>query len=376
MRILSFISLVLIFTSLITHTAWAQGGVEFYSAKVPVLSQGVAERKRAASEGLKQVILRVSGSQQAVYSERLFDVIDSALNYVDQFQYMPLSDEELNDSRLSQYKEAIKLRFSPRVVEKILRDAEQRFWPINRPKTLVWLVEDNVDYGRQLVNQDNEPLITSALGKASEERGLPLMYPLLDLDDNIALPAEKAWALDEEAIRAASERYAADVILVGRYTRTSTGQVRSTWQYFHAGFSRVYDNESAMQTPQEEVLFGKQALYPLADFLAEKYSILPRADQGQGVVLEVSGISSFAAYRRTLSYLEGLAAVKDVHVSVVSPGVLLLNLNTDTDLIRLESTFELDHKLVKVVDAESEIPVWQRLPEGTLMNPLKYSWSR
>ncbi len=342
---------------------------DYYSAMIPVTSQSATERKRAASIGLKEVLIRVSGSQNVLLNERLFGAIESAIGYVDQFQYQEIEVDE--QSTLVDFNQEIILQFSPTVIEKLLRDAQQRFWPINRPKTLVWLVEDNIDYGRQLLNQDNAPEMVDLLKSIGWERGLSLSFPFLDLDDNIALPAERAWRFDEQAIIEASKRYDADVILIGRYLTTSRGEIRSTWQYWHGQENRIYDYDSLLEQEEQKVLFARQVLYPLADFLAEKYSILPRSTAEIGVVMLLDGIDSFADYRQSLDYLDGLAAVESVKVTSIKMGSMLLVLNTDTALTRIQNTLEL-HK--KLQDQNLGQTGWNVDPLGSFENPLRYRW--
>ena len=371
------LSLVCIFSA---GKGWASNEKDYYSAKVPVSSQSAIERQRAATVGLREVLLRVSGSQDIFLSGKLTVPLKEALRYIEQFKY-EANDEaptQPDSEAAEQYKQVVQLVFSASVIEQILRDAELRFWPINnRPKTLVWLVEDSFEYGKQLLNQENDVEITHLLEQASWERGLPIYYPFLDLDDHIALPAEKAWSLDEAAIKEASSRYNADVILVGRYTRTSRGQILSSWQYFHFDDTRVYDNRAQSTKAQELTLFGRRALYPLADFLADKYSIVPRIEKSQGVLMTLNGINNYRAYREAMNYLEGLAAVKSVGVSEVRSDSVLLNLNTDMPVARLANTIELDKRLHESESQfGSDVPVWQRAEKGSHDNPLVYTWSK
>ena len=353
-----------------THTVSAFELSEYYSAKVLVSSQSRQERQRAASEGLKDVLLRISGSQDVLLNERLFGALDAAISYVDQFQYRPIEAEEGIDG---DFLEEITLSFSPRVIDKLLRDAKQRFWPVNRPKTLVWLVEDNIEYGRQLLNEQNDLNILPSLKDIAWERGVPLVFPFLDLDDNIALPAEKAWRFDEQAIREASERYDADVILIGRYLVTSRGAIRSTWQYMHGDTTRIYDYDAqSVENGQMENL-ARQVLYPLADYLAGKYSIQPRSASEYGLVMLLEGINSFGDYRQALDYLNGLAAIESVKLTSIKQGSMLLTLNTETGIERLQNTFELDKKMRS--NSQEKATAWHPYPLGSRDNPIQYFWN-
>ena len=347
---------------------------DLFSVEVPVKSQSAAERRRAASEGLRKVLLRISGSQEAVYSEQLFEKIEAAEKYVQQFQYLKLDDaEQLED----EYKVKIRLEFSQIFVERLIREGGFRYWPVDRPKTLVWLVEDNIDSGKQLLNIDNESTITQSLFNAARERGVPLAFPVLDLEDNIALSAQKVWNLDEQSILAASERYDVDVILVGRFIRTFDGRVKATWLFYHNDESQIYDVTRGTESPEQLRTLGREAVYPLANFLANKYAIAPSTSDSAGAHLVLRGIDNYSSYRSVLNYLEKLAVINDVKLVEVEKDSLHIVLEVDVDVNRLESTFQLEKKMRPTLNQNTQdIPAWQLGRKGSAENPLYYVWSQ
>ncbi|WP_086933251.1 DUF2066 domain-containing protein [Agarilytica rhodophyticola] len=373
MRVVTQLLLLICLVMSLFVRAYAQTKMDYFSAKVPVKTQTAQERRSAARNALLQVLLRMSGSEQTVEDIRIREQARKALSYVEQFQYQPLKDESLLELG---YRELVSLTFSGEVVKKILADAQQPFWSASRPSTLVWLVEDSPEYGKQLINQQSDVEILQALDKAAEQRGLPLSFPLLDLDDQLALSAEDVWDINEEAIREASKRYSADTILVGRYSKTSRGRVLASWQFFHGDTARSYDSRVALdENGHLDPVIGVEALYPLADFLAKRYANQPQLEAGGRLVVQVSDIDNFAQYRRSLSYLGGLAAVSKVQIVAVRQDTLLLFLESQAGVERFVSILNLDNKLRIKPDNNDLLPAWQRAPQGTLENPLKFSWS-
>lgn len=355
------------------NMAQAQQDIEYFHAQVPVSSQDSKTRRAAAKEGLESVIVRVSGSAQALGAEGVKEKLKNAIAYVEQFRYLPLHDEAL----LEQGKrELLSLSFSPEVVKRILLEAKQPYWPINRPKTLVWLVEDSPEDGRQLVNNQSSATVIEALQGAAKKRGLPLVFPLLDLDDQVALDPDDVWEFDEESLRIASERYNADVILVGRYSTTSRGEIWSTWQFFHTDVARVYDSRADMSAEDAIAILGEEALNPLADFLAGRYAIIPTLESQAKLVMQVDNIQGFGDYYTVLAYLKRLAAIARVELVSIRQDTVLLYLDAESSADKLVSVLALDGKLRprEVVSATNEIPVWQQMPLGSFENPLNYSW--
>ncbi len=354
----------------LSSLSFAQG--DYYQGTVPVKSQQAKERRSATEDALLQVLVRMSGSLDPQYDDQILQRLSRASNYVEQFQYQALESETLKDEG---YRELLTLSFSAGAVRKILGDANMPFWSENRPSTLIWLAEDNVEFGKQLLNQASDSPIVASLVDAGQSRGLPILFPVLDLEDRIALSADDVWSVDEAKLVEASARYGADVILVGRYSQTSRGEVWSIWQFFHAGASQSYDSRVTLDDPKSSAILGEDALFPLADFLAERYAILSRGEDSGRLVVEVDGVSDFRAFRKSLDYLEGLAGVSALQVAEVKDDGLLLYLESEASIDKLMSTINLDSKLVVVADAENALPEWQRGPKGSVENPLQFRWA-
>lgn len=359
---------LLVFSS----TMAAQTEINYFSAEVPVKSQDSKERKSAASEGLREVLIRVSGSPGVLASGELDKKINGAISYVEQFQYLPLEDEALIKGG---YRERISLKFSPSVVERLLYETRLPYWPVNRPKTVVWLAEDSPEEGRQLVNKNIPSPMVESLLRTAYQRGLPLVFPLLDLDDQLALSADDVWVFDEEKVKEASERYQADAILVGRYSTTSRGEIWATWQFFHAGTTRTYDNRSDLKDEDALVKLGDQALSPLADFLAARYSVVPTMETQARLVMQLSSIESFGDYYTALAYLDKMAAIADVDLVGIRQDTMLLYLDAESQVGKLMDVLALDGRMKPVVNEVSgPVPVWQQMPLGSFENPLNYQW--
>lgn len=305
----------------------------FFSASVPVASQSANERERAATEGLREVLVRVSGVTQLDDYAALAEIQRRASRYIEQFHY-----EVVRDGGVTQ--EHLVMSFSASAVENALRQAGLPFWPINRPSVLVWLVEDDVSEGKRLINDTSGPVVQGLL-HAAQKRGLPLRFPLLDLEDQLAIGAEQIWNLDETAILEASLRYAADTVLVGRYTRTfSTGEWWTTWQFFHKGQGRLYDLRQADPT-----LVGQQALDPLADYLAQLYALRSSAEGAGQLYVQVGPVGDFGTYRKTLDYLDRLAVVTSSNLLAVTGDTLLLSLQLNGTQDQLLNALSLDRKM-------------------------------
>ncbi len=358
------ISLLLICSlgSLVSDSVFASA---IFEATVPVESQSANERSRAARAGMRTVLLRIAGSQDVLASPVIRDGVGQARRYIEQYRYTTLDEaDEVNEGP----QQAIVISFTQSLLTELLQDAQVPYWPLNRPTVLVWLVEDSAD-GRNLVNDPESPLLSSIFDVA-KQRGLGLKLPLLDLDDQLALSGDQVWDLDEAALFAASERYAASTLLIGRYSQTSGGDWFTSWQFFHRGESQFTDMRS--DDPEQ---IAAIAINPLADYLAQRYSVLAGDTHASGIVIRVDGIGGFEHYRGILNYLDKVVLIEDHEILHVKQDALYISLQINGEIEQLRNALSLDRRLMSDDFSEAEsIPQWALSSLGTFENPLRYRW--
>ncbi|MBT5230139.1 MAG: DUF2066 domain-containing protein, partial [Methylococcales bacterium] len=172
---------------------------ELYQAAVGVIDQQSGSRANAIQKAFKQVLIRASGTT----------VIQSALlkpaqEYVEQYRY------QVNPS-LPEEKQ-LWVKFDALMVKQYLQDNGLQQWSDLRPSTLIWLAVDE-DGQRSLVNQG---LYTDVLVQSGTERGLPFLFPIMDLEDQTKVLFADVWGDFEETVKQGSVRYDADAVVVVR----------------------------------------------------------------------------------------------------------------------------------------------------------------
>ena len=341
--------------------------IDYFAAEIPVSSQSREAQAEAARSGLLDVLVRVSGSEEVRENEFILERSKNALSFVSQFQFSNVDDIELEAEG---YSHLLQLKYSGRLLRKLLTEAQLPVWSTNRPRTLVWIVEDNLEQGKQMLTYDSSSPLFAGLKEAVEYRGLPLDYPLLDFEDQLSLGAEKLWLLDEQAILNASERYGADSILVGKYSQMSSGYVLSSWQFFHRGKTSSYDLRA--ENIQE---IGYESILPLADFLASQYSY--SAADSEYFSLSIQNVATFADYRGLVKTLKSLDTISEVKVDRVEGDLIALRLKSEASLDQVMTQLDLGRKLLMIdTSAHLNVPEWELAERGSPQNPLSYRWQR
>ncbi|NNF40628.1 MAG: DUF2066 domain-containing protein [Woeseiaceae bacterium] len=273
-----------------------------YTADVPVNSEAQDPRKDAYERALAKVLLRVSGPGLRNNAATIAELFGDPASYVMQYR------RGANDT--------LWVSFDGQAIERTLREAGQSVWGAERPLTLVWLAVDWGQGNREIIAADdrdrseqesrsidrNKQLRQRVL-EIAEQRGLPLVFPLLDTQDLQGVTFSDIWGGFDDRVIAASQRYDADSILIGRI-RASSGR-RENWTYFFNGVDRSWNG------PPETVV-GQ-----VADLLASEFAVGGDAPAST-VALAISGVATLADYGSLQKLLAGVSLIESVVTTSVS----------------------------------------------------------
>jgi hypothetical protein len=303
--------------SVLVGAAGARAGeVEgLYEAQVPVTSQREAERQSAVRAAFQQVLVKVTGDRSAATQQRLQSLVQSPLKYVQQYRYRPLppgfappaAAAEADAGRPAQL---LWVRFDAQAVDQLLQQVNEPVWGRARPATLVWLAVEEPG-GRYLVGGDARRDLLGELDAQAQARGIPLLFPLLDLEDQRRVGFADVWGGFERELRAASVRYDPGAVLVGRVHRESGGWSGRWSLYQDTG---VEHWQSGARERGEVLVAGVDGA---ADRLASRFARALSADAALPVDLLVMDIERVEEYGRAMKYLRSLESVGGLAVTRV-----------------------------------------------------------
>jgi hypothetical protein len=220
----------------------------------------------------------------------------------------------------------------------------------------VWVVQEPFGQPQDFVSREINADLYRHLDALFEKRGMPVIYPVQDLEDQLALPIEAAWALQTETITQASARYKTDFWLLLRCYETSAHTWRIAWVMGEK--EQVYlDNLDANSLDDALSAIGNGAV----DRIVTAYAYVPSLRTGT-LDLDVSGVNSFAAYSQLLDALKGMSQVRGVVVKAVKGSDLQIELNLEGDEKPFLESLALNNQLI--LPAETALPG----------QPLKLQW--
>lgn len=287
-------------------------------------------RDAAVDLAMRRLLVRITGEREPERDPELESLIDDAAQYV--------ASVAVGFDR-----ERTRVEFYPSQVDRALGALNRPVWGPERPLTLMWIAIDGGDGERVLLSADSvdaagvspemaeqADAVREELRRVADERGLPNALPLLDLEDLASVAFADVWGGFVEPVRAASARYGADAILIGRVRLNAFGN-SVQWILVRGDERRTFAGT--------EVADG---LHWLADTYAEDFRVIGGA---RTVRLVVRGVSTYADYGRVMSYLEGLSALQQIDVEGYENGLLSLRASARGDVGLLERMLGLGRVL-------------------------------
>ena len=325
-RPLAGLALLLSLLPLLGH---AVTGQDLFEAEVPVSSQQPAERATAMQQALGDVLVRVTGQRELLQQASVRSLVGSVDSYVQQYRYFTVPGRTPPQLML-------RVRFDGEAVRQALRQQGIAFWgDAERPDTLVWLAVE--DRGRRsIVAARDGSEAWQQLELVSRQRGIPLLFPLMDLEDQSRVRFSDLWGGFFDDALAASARYNPQAILIGRLNRSRSGSWVARWNLQVAGTPTAWTNSDIRLAG----VLGA-GIDNVADNLASRLAVRDTGGQADVVSIRVDDIRTLAAYARVNDYLESLTTVRNLQVQEVSPTSVQYALQLNGSLQGLTQTIAI-----------------------------------
>ena len=310
----------------------------FYEAEVEVADQSAATRRKAARVGLRQVLIRLSGTAPLPAEPVLREALSQPERYYD--RYLVVADDRL------------KLFFTPSALLELIDRAKLPLWPLRRPPAIAWLaLEAN---GVREIVRGGHPLAIELVAEA-RRRGFEARLPLMDLRDQLRVQPAVVWGRSSLVLAEASRRYGAEAVLIGRLWQDAGGGWSGEYAYWQDGdeFTQQVDGLDFIRT-------GAAGANFLANAMASRDALPWRVNEPRSLV--VAGIASPLHYGGLLRYLAGLEYLKSVAVIGLDQDRLDIELTSRAETDRLVALLEAGGRLVGPPPGE---PVNQLAWRGT-----------
>ncbi|MFT5445817.1 MAG: hypothetical protein ACI9DC_000978 [Gammaproteobacteria bacterium] len=318
-----------------------------YEGQVLVSSEDEVERLDAQGRALRQVLGKLSGMASPAGT-----LVDAAVadpqRFLQQFSYRRSDDPEASL--------LLWASFEASAVDALVRDAQLPVWSAQRPSLLVWIAVATPQSIELLAPDSVAPdeQILPAINRRAWERGIPVTYPLLDLEDRVRIQSADLWQLERDKIMQASARYGSGAVLVGRVAADGTGAWRARWALFESGGESQWTTQGLSASAAVP-----GAVDEVADRLSARYAVLDAGEQtnGNAITVQIVDVRTLGDYARALDYLQGLDQVSGLVFRAARNNELRLSMQVRggregltrvaafSDVLRVESIQQEDETL-------------------------------
>lgn len=308
-----------------------------FKIEMPVKDQSAGERTRVAQIGLLTVLSRVTGLTSVPRVAEIGAALNNTPALYNEFAFYNRQGAEGRSELM------LEINYQPAQILSLTRAAQLPLWWTQRPVVMVWLAIDE-NGRRDIISADSAHPLREALVEAARTRGLELVFPVMDLTDQLAVSAADVWGRVAGSLNDAAKRYDADIVWTGRL-RTSLAALRGLdvqgdWSFWLYG--RTYTDR--IQGTQYPVV-AEQSVGQLVSGLVEQFSVPAR--QPVRRLLRMSGLDAPASYMAMMQHLESLDFLSDVQVVSVQGETLTLTVATSADAQQLSRLLTTSAQLTR-----------------------------
>lgn len=319
----------------VTHAAVQVEGL--YEIEIPVTSQGRSERKRALRRGLADIFTRLTGSQGLEQFGQMLNVLDRAARYVEQYRYHKRAVTDTGSGQKPEW--TLWVRFNRKAIQKLLQDQELPLWGSSRPETLVWLAVEDKGQRYILGNDTDNPYYHSIVTQANR-RAVPILFPLMDLEDQQKVGVADVWGEFTEPVRDASIRYATENVLIGKLFPVRDGGWESSWVLISSAGEQHWSGQG--EEIGQAIATGFDGL---ADIMISRYA-LKGSRLTASYKLKITHIDSLQDYAKTNKYLSSVSQITRFQPDTISQGYVLYSIDLRGTVDALRQVFALEQILV------------------------------
>ncbi|USD49296.1 DUF2066 domain-containing protein [Vibrio sp. SCSIO 43153] len=323
--------------------------VDVYRAEVAIDSNQKDGESLARQQGMKDVIVRATGSQSSINNPVIQKAVGSSARYISQLSYGQLDGQT-----------SLKMLFNSSQVRSLLTQAQLPLWSPNRANILVWMVEEQ-GYDRTITWEHSDSVNAVALRKAAEVRGLPITMPVGDFDDVTGVNVSDLWGDFVGPISQASQRYPVDAVLV---MRVQGDKIR--WTLYDQSPAQLSESKQSPRSGSASGANGIPAMVGgIADYYAKKSAVVVSSKSSKAIDVKVLNVESAMDFFDLENALTKLNSVAGTEIKRVQGNQVTLTIH----LLASQQAFEQEASSIRplviteepMVNMEEATPV--QLPE-------------
>jgi hypothetical protein len=309
--------------SLLPLTTRAVEVEHLYSASVIAVDN--QSNRTLQKVAFAEVLVKVSGNATIAANPVIKKALINAREYL-----VKQAEERVDGERYLQ------ASFNEQKINRLLRSSEFGVWSQNRPQQVIWLVVDE-NFSRSVKGESDRDYadFINAIKAQADKRAIPVLFPVMDLDDQLQVSSSDLWGQFTGPVELASTRYGADNYIIAKIIKQND-DYQLTWSmYGRNNSNQPYEVWLNGESEGELAAIGRKLTDSLANHLGERYSVKASGND-EVVFLNVAAVNNITDYAKLIAMFSELSAVAQVDLDTVagsSVQLKLVLLGTQQDLL-------------------------------------------
>lgn len=350
-----FCRLLLIIICLFCGVCSAEASTGLSSATVIVSDRSDAVRHKAFEQAFARVMVRMSGNPTIMTIPQVQNSLADIKQFVVSYSYQVKNLDSVQSRVL-----VLQVVFDSVAIKHLLQSTGQVYWRGVRPTTLV-LVKCADGEHEVVLSSEETKSILQHFRRAAHQVGLDVLFPTMDLSDQMNLTDKGMLHIGARQIRQLMQRYQVKSILVVHWNHTNTSLMQMDWSLWL--LSQHYQWQSSAPDRLQAIQFGMNHLLEL---LARQYAVINTPKLQNDVLVRINDVQGLQDYLQVVDDLRSLPSVNRVAVKDMASNALLLQLSVSGGV----------HVLIKALRTEPAL-VPESVPANTGdVSMLFYRWNK
>ena len=324
---MSFGRVFIILCGIFIQPSYAMVINHLYEAQLPLNDSNNEETY--VRQGLHQVILKVTSNHSALSNPILQEALDNPKQFLQKYA---VESGQMH------------VVFNPNEIDKLLKKADIAIWGHNRPVIMLWLAVAK-NQGCNLISSESEVALTQTIQEIAKTYGIPVLLPLLDLEDVTALTVSDVWNNESDVMLNASKRYGSETFISAQIHQNENLEWSANWTLFIGEQQWNWMNHN-VELPALILEGTQEGTTRIVDYYAVNEAEL----FNQTFLIEVVGIKNLKSYSSVKHYFENLEPVESVTINEISPSKLQLKVKPygKSGLQAVQQAITLDPQLARL----------------------------
>lgn len=290
---------LLLIMLLINNIVYAFRTEDLYTVEIDIPSKFISLEQRIAliNQEFPKVLKKIIGKSKSL-------PIENVDKYVSKYEY--------KDDNLAKNKVILKIFFDKSLINKTLIENNYAFLDEHRPVTIIWPKTSD------LMSLDSMQKLLQQILITAKDRGLSVIYPILDLKEVEILNQDIIDEKFKNSIKQASQKYGADEIIIAKcdagqdLLNISWSSIIHNWQF----------EDQLLENNNNEVEQANLFVDKLLDHFISIYTgnNTRTGKNKETVFMRINNVINLEDYVQVEKYLQNLPIINNLRATKFQPG--------------------------------------------------------